>query len=161
MRVRVTNRKALLARFAGRPGETGAVSVQSIYVTWTWKVPTCALANLCGRSWDAGAGCTLRRGFDTRRPIQSSRKEDAHLTDQDSMDDVLILPWQPGACRYCATVHGPADPHDKNSLYYQHRFRTDHGRYPTWADAMEHCSEITKAHYRALLAERGINADGK
>ncbi len=82
------------------------------------------------------------------------------MTGQDSMDDLLILPPKSGACPYCASVHDPAEPHNKNSLYYQHRFHADNGRYPTWADAMKHCSEITKAHFRAELAKRGITVDG-
>lgn len=42
-------------------------------------------------------------------------------------------------CSVCATAHLPAEPHNAMSLYYQMAFRLQHGRWPTWEDAMTHC----------------------
>lgn len=81
-------------------------------------------------------------------------------------DRISILPPKPGACRYCGDIHDPKDPHNLSSLLYQHRFRAAWGRYPTWADAMKHCSKLTKAKWTAELKRRGIvveeaKTDGK
>lgn len=52
---------------------------------------------------------------------------------------MALMPPAPGKCPICAVEHNPEWPHDKNSLYYQIRFHSEHGRYPTWQDAMAHC----------------------
>lgn len=67
-----------------------------------------------------------------------------------------LLPPAPNACQECARIHGADEPHDANSLYYQLHFKLEQGRDPTWADAMVHCSEATKAAWIAELKERGI-----
>jgi hypothetical protein len=62
----------------------------------------------------------------------------------------------PGTCPECATAHGPAEPHNQQSLAYQYKFYVQHGRWPTWADAMAHCSDEVKTLWRDALAEQGI-----
>lgn len=74
----------------------------------------------------------------------------------DSFEEIKIKAPRPGACKICATVHKPGQPHDRDSLYYQNWFRKRHKRFPTWADAMAHCTEDVKAEYTAILAKRGI-----
>lgn len=44
-------------------------------------------------------------------------------------------------------------------MYYQNQFYKQHKRFPTWNDAMAHCSEITKAVFRQRLERRGISID--
>ena len=39
------------------------------------------------------------------------------------MDQVRILPPKPGTCPECAVDHDPAMPHNRDSLFYQMRFR--------------------------------------
>ena len=56
-------------------------------------------------------------------------------------------------------MHDAQDPHDRDSLYYQNQFYKQHKRFPTWSDAMAHCSEITKAVFRQRLERRGISID--
>lgn len=61
-----------------------------------------------------------------------------------------LSPWimvgniPPGTCPECAEIHDPKQPHNKASLVYQYKFYNQHGRFPTWADAMAHCSDETK-----------------
>lgn len=72
------------------------------------------------------------------------------------MDKVMILPPKPGTCPECAVAHDPEQPHNRDSLFYQMRFYQKHGHFPTWGDAMAHCSEAVKALWREALAERGV-----
>ncbi len=73
---------------------------------------------------------------------------------------ILILPPNPDACPQCGDIHAPEEPHNRNSLAYQHRFRKANGRYPTWEDAMGHCAARTQATWRAELIRRGMMAGG-
>lgn len=82
-----------------------------------------------------------------------------------AVDGLRILPPRKGACPICAAMHEPMLPHNRNSLYYLMRFRQEHGRFPTWDDAMEHCSEAMKEQLQDLLKEWGllpgeVNKDG-
>ena len=74
----------------------------------------------------------------------------------DSFEEIKIKAPGPGACKKCATIHKADQPHDRDSLYYQNWFRRRYKRFPTWADAMAHCSEETKAAFTTTLARRGI-----
>ena len=76
-------------------------------------------------------------------------------------DWIAILPPTPGACPYCGDTHDPNSPHNRDSLIYQHKFRAANGRYPTWADAMQHCSALTKAKWTEELRRRGIWVEGE
>ena len=70
--------------------------------------------------------------------------------------DFILLPPRPGTCPACAVNHDPAAPHDRDSLYYQMRFYQEHGRFPTWGDAMAHCEEYVRDIWRVELARRGV-----
>lgn len=74
----------------------------------------------------------------------------------DNMQEIRVVPPSPGSCPICATKHDPKEPHDRDSLYYQNWFRKRHKRFPTWTDAMAHCSEHTKKDFKKRLARRGI-----
>lgn len=81
------------------------------------------------------------------------------------IDSLQILPPRKGACPICAATHEPMLPHNRNSYYYQMRFRQEHGHLPTWEDAMEHCTDEMKAEWRNFLKEWGllpgeVNKDG-
>lgn len=75
------------------------------------------------------------------------------------MEEIRIAAPGPGCCAICATKHDPADPHDRNSLYYQNWFRKRNKRLPTWADAMAHCSPLTQAAWRDKLKKHGISVE--
>ena len=74
----------------------------------------------------------------------------------DGLEEIRVLPPRPGVCRECAAKHDPTEPHDRNSLYYENRFRRRYKRFPTWADAMAHCSAATQASWRAKLRKMGV-----
>ena len=76
-----------------------------------------------------------------------------------SMSEFQLVAPVPGACRICADFHDPEQPHNRNSLYFQMRFRKKYGRYPTWEDAMAHCNEQTKRMQRAKLAMLGVTSE--
>jgi hypothetical protein len=76
------------------------------------------------------------------------------------MREVFIIPPGPGQCPMCADVHDPKHPHNLRSLYYQIRFRHEHGRAPTWADALAHCDEAVKNGWVKQLAMIGIQVYG-
>lgn len=69
---------------------------------------------------------------------------------------IRILPPKVGACPLCGELHDRGEPHNKASLLYQHKFRLKHGRYPTWEDAMRHCSRTVKKRFCDRLKRHGI-----
>ena len=80
-------------------------------------------------------------GFDSRPSLQSTPAKAGIMplrAKEECFEDIKIIPPIPGACRICATVHGPAQPHEKNSLYYMNRFWKRYKRFPTWEDAMSY-----------------------
>lgn len=64
-----------------------------------------------------------------------------------------MLPVKPGTCEWCAVAHPPGDPHNKDSLVYQMKFNAINGRWPTWTDAMAHCTPETREHWKKGLLE--------
>lgn len=71
-----------------------------------------------------------------------------------------ILPPPADKCQVCGHGHEPEQPHNPDSLYYQYAFYGEHGRWPTWADALAHCDEKTRAHWTYALKEIGIDVAG-
>jgi hypothetical protein len=68
-----------------------------------------------------------------------------------------LLPPAAGKCQECAVEHDPAEPHNRDSLYYQMQFQIRHGRWPTWEDAMAHCTDDLKAAWREQLSALGVS----
>lgn len=64
-----------------------------------------------------------------------------------------LLPPAPDVCQECAVDHAHDQPHNAQSLYYQQRFYATHGRYPTWSDALAHCTPEVQALCRRELAK--------
>jgi hypothetical protein len=62
-----------------------------------------------------------------------------------------MLPGPPGTCEWCHVEHDPGQPHNADSLPYQMKFHQIHGRWPTWTDAMAHCTEEVRAKWRKQL----------
>jgi hypothetical protein len=73
----------------------------------------------------------------------------------------ILLPPCPDACQECAVKHPPEIPHNQQSLFYQYHFYAEHGRWPTWDDAMAHCSPeiqtLWKAELKKVMNEREQN----
>lgn len=76
---------------------------------------------------------------------------------EDSM--VLMPPDDIPVCRECAVRHDPAMAHNRQSLYYQMAFHARNGRYPTWTDAMAHCTADVRAEWTRVLI-RNMNDKG-
>lgn len=78
-----------------------------------------------------------------------------------------VLPPESG-CPECGTEHPVELPHDLESLVYQYSFRNREARagreerWPTWIDAMAHCTEQMREDWIAKMAELGfhLNEDG-
>lgn len=61
-----------------------------------------------------------------------------------------------GTCPECAVEHDPRMPHYRDSLTYQYKFYDQHGRWPTWADAMAHCDPKVKEAWIEALRKHGV-----
>lgn len=72
---------------------------------------------------------------------------------------VLLQGLPEGTCPECAVKHPPDQPHNRDSLRYQYKFYDQYGRWPTWNDAMAHCTPRVKARWKAALEERGVEID--
>ena len=68
-----------------------------------------------------------------------------------------LLPPAPNLCPECATKHDQDQPHNAQSFYYQFKFNQEHGRSPTWNDAMAHCSKKVKNYWKSHLEKLGID----
>lgn len=64
-----------------------------------------------------------------------------------------------GTCQMCGTAHAPEMPHNQQSLTYQYKFYDQHGRFPSWADAMAHCADDVKAYWKQQLEARGVRVE--
>jgi hypothetical protein len=71
-------------------------------------------------------------------------------------DNVKLLPPAPGKCQQCAVDHEPELPHNQQSLHYQYWFYLRNQRWPTWTDAMRHCTPEMRYQFSAGLMERGV-----
>lgn len=69
---------------------------------------------------------------------------------------MFLIPPSPNVCQQCAVDHSSDQPHNQQSLYWQYWFLGRNGRWPTWVDAMEHCSDEVKEFWIDMLADRGI-----
>lgn len=63
-----------------------------------------------------------------------------------------LMPPPADACQVCAVKHDPREPHNAQSLYYQMAFHAATGRYPTWADAIAHCSSKMQKAWKGHLS---------
>lgn len=73
------------------------------------------------------------------------------------MNTMTLLPPPPDTCQQCAVKHDPTHPHNQQSLFWQYWFFMKHERWPTWKDAMEHCSDEMKAFWISALKEHGVD----
>lgn len=74
----------------------------------------------------------------------------------DLLKEGTLLPPAADKCQMCAVKHEPEQAHDGKSLYYQMWFKKNYGRWPTWADAIEHCTPEVKAFWVEQLKKHGI-----
>lgn len=69
---------------------------------------------------------------------------------------MTLLPPSADVCQQCSVKHEPEMPHNQDSLYWQYNFYFEHGRWPTWADALTHCTPQMRDIWIRELAKRGI-----
>lgn len=69
-----------------------------------------------------------------------------------------LMPPRPECCQQCARKHEPELPHDQQSLFWQYWFyRQCKGeRWPTWHDAMAHCTPEVRARWAEALKHHGV-----
>lgn len=67
----------------------------------------------------------------------------------------FMLPPPADCCQECAKKHEPEMPHDALSLPYQYSFANKNGRWPTWADAVAHCTPEMQAAWKDELMKIG------
>ena len=77
-----------------------------------------------------------------------------YLKDKHNM--ILMDKVREGTCPMCATVHKPEQPHNQCSFFYQYKFYDENGRWPTWEDAMAHCSSEIRRFWVEELRKRGV-----
>lgn len=70
---------------------------------------------------------------------------------------LTLLPPDPSVCQQCGVDHEPEQPHDATSMFYGFWYLENHGRSPTWADAMAHCDAHIKDHWLEYLQALGID----
>lgn len=75
-------------------------------------------------------------------------------------EGMFLLPPHPSKCQTCARQHEPTDPHDAQTMFYQTKFQMEHGRAPTWVDAMAHCDEETRRLWTEQLIGMGVDVAG-
>lgn len=69
---------------------------------------------------------------------------------------VMMLRPPADFCQTCAWKHEQEQPHNRDTLYYQTKFKLNKKRWPTWEDAMAHCAEDVKRVWREALTEKGV-----
>ena len=74
---------------------------------------------------------------------------------------MMLLPPGDNVCQICAVDHEHDQPHNQQSLFYQYHFYSTHGRWPTWSDALAHCTPEMQREWKtkliALMKEKGID----
>jgi hypothetical protein len=68
----------------------------------------------------------------------------------------MLLKTPKDTCAECAMKHGWNEPHNQQSFAYQYDFYGKHGRWPTWEDAMAHCTPDVQERWRTELAKVGV-----
>jgi len=74
---------------------------------------------------------------------------------------LVLLPPNKEVCQQCAVRHAKELPHNHQSVYWHYWFYAHRNRWPTWEDAMAHCSDDMKQFWIAELRDRGIELEGE
>lgn len=74
----------------------------------------------------------------------------------DLLKEGTLLPPAKDKCQECAVKHDPAQAHNAESLYYKMWFKKQHDRWPTWKDAISHCTPEVQAIWIESLKNHGI-----
>lgn len=97
-----------------------------------------------------------------RKPIEGKHLNKSYTVDKKTGEvtegtaTMVMLPAKEGTCAECAVDHKPDQPHNQQSMFYQMKFYNEHGRWPTWEDALAHCSEQVKEMWKIHLRKHGV-----
>lgn len=83
--------------------------------------------------------------------------------DDGQTHEFKLVPPHPDACQVCGRMpaHEPEQPHDASRLHYKYWFYFQHKRWPTWKDAMAHCTPAMQVAWEKELRARGAwDGDG-
>jgi hypothetical protein len=90
-------------------------------------------------------------------PIFKSKRTGKNIEIKEiPMATMMLLPPRADVCQECAVDHDPRLPHNQQSLYYQMKFKMEHGRDATWNDAMAHCTDDVKERWIEGLKIHGV-----
>ncbi len=107
------------------------------------------------RQIDTGSG--NRGGLQYQREVKTNEpKMIRGMIEGKHLAPFSMLPAAPDKCPECAVKHDPGMTHDNRSLCYQSHFYNEFGRWPTWDDAMSHCTEEMKEITKKTLLSKGI-----
>ncbi len=80
---------------------------------------------------------------------------DGRVVEERTVPMHIMPPEDPLACRSCGRQHPPELPHDATRMHYQYTFYGEHGRWPTWKDAIAHCDPPIRDAWEAELRRKG------
>ncbi len=98
----------------------------------------CVCMNRVHQSAGPCTDCT--RGIHKLMPKEKKMPATPTLKSPDGNHSMTLLPPAADKCQTCATAHEPELPHNAQSIYYQMAFNMKNKRWPTWNDAMKHCT---------------------
>jgi hypothetical protein len=73
------------------------------------------------------------------------------------LKQMQLMPVAKGNCSQCNYQHPADQPHNAQTMYYQVAFYQEHGRWPTWVDAMSHCTTEVQAQWTIHLVDLGVD----
>ncbi len=76
--------------------------------------------------------------------VQTVNTQTGEVTSE-QQNAMTLLPPPADVCQACAVDHPHDQPHNQLSLHWQYWFYARHNRWPTWTDAMAHCTEEVSA----------------
>lgn len=71
----------------------------------------------------------------------------------------IMLPAKEGTCPECAVAHAVTSPHNAQSMFYKYYYFNQHGRWPDWMDALEHCPLDVQLLWLFELGMAGVDVE--
>ncbi len=71
----------------------------------------------------------------------------------------VCKPREPETCQMCGRRHFAHQPHDPTSPLYALNFRSTERRWPSWKDAMSHCSPKMQDYLLRMLRKHHMSAE--
>lgn len=81
------------------------------------------------------------------------------MSKNENLKMFILPPAADGMCPECAVKHDSNLPHNQRSIFYQYKFFAEFGRWPTWKDAIAHCTDDIKTLWIEELRNAGVQVD--